>query len=122
MSIFAAIAERKIREAIERGELADLALKGQPIVHEDLTFVPEELRMGYKILKNAGVLPEELELKREIVTLEGLLAACRDDEERQAVKKRLTAQRLRFDLLMEKIRRNGAFQQYAAAAEQKLCG
>ena len=60
MSMFARIAEQRIQEAVARGELDNLSLKGEPIPLEDLSAVPEELRMGYKILKNAGVLPEEL--------------------------------------------------------------
>ena len=40
-----------------------------------LVGVPEHLRMGYKILKNAGVLPEEMQLKKEMVSLKTLLDA-----------------------------------------------
>ena len=118
--MFEVIAERKIREAMERGELDNLSLKGQPIVREDLSHVPEELRMGYKILKNAGVLPEELELRREIVNIETLLDACRDEEERSGLKRRLTARRLRFDILMEKRRQGSGFHRYEGAIYRKL--
>ena len=69
MSIFASIAERRITEAIQNGLLDDLSLKGKPIPREDLSAVPEELRMGYKVLKNAGYLPEELQLRQEILSL-----------------------------------------------------
>ncbi len=69
---------------------------------EDLSHVPEELRMGYKIMRNADVLPEELELRREIIDLRRLLAACTDEGERKSLRRRLTARQLRFDMLMEK--------------------
>ncbi|WP_298432384.1 DnaJ family domain-containing protein [Geobacter sp.] len=118
--MFEVIAERKIREAMERGELDNLSLKGQPLVREDLTHVPEELRMGYKVLKNASVLPEELELRREIVTIEALLDVCRDEEERSCLKRRLTARRLRFDILMENRRRGPTFHRYEGAINRKL--
>ena len=59
MDIFFTIAERKIREAVERGDLDNLTLKGQPIRTEDYSGVPEELRMGYKVLHNASMLPPE---------------------------------------------------------------
>lgn len=120
MGMFEVIAERKIREAMERGEFDNLSLKGQPIVREELSHVPEELRMGYKVLKNAGVLPEELELRKEIVTLEALLDACRDEEERAGVKRRLTARRLHFDILMERRPSSGSFRSYEAAIHRKL--
>ena len=54
------IAEHKIREAIERGELADLPGEGRPLDLGDDLLVPEEWRVGYRMLKNAGVLPPEL--------------------------------------------------------------
>ena len=43
------------------------------------SLVPEELRMAYKILKNAGYLPPEIETKKEIQQIEDLLASCEDE-------------------------------------------
>lgn len=120
MDIFAIVAERKIREAIERGELDNLALKGQPLRREDLSGVPEELRMGYKILKNAGMLPAELEINREILALKDLLACTRDEEERRAIKTRLSEKLLHFNVLMEKAGRRPAFVQYEEKIRGKL--
>ena len=74
MDILAKIAEQRIREAMERGEFDNLPFHGKPIKLDDLVGVPEHLRMGYKILKNAGVLPEEMQLKKEMVSLKNLLA------------------------------------------------
>ncbi len=112
MSIFARIAEQRILEAMARGDFDDLSLKGEPIPREDLTHVPEELRMGFKILRNAGVLPEELELKREIVDLRRLIDACTDEGERTGLRRRLTARQLRFSMLMEKHGCSSAWLQY----------
>src|SRR5438552_3926509 len=75
MDILAKIAEQRIREAMERGEFDNLPFHGKSIRLDDLTGVPEPLRMGYKILKNAGVLPEEMQLKKEMVSLKNLLDA-----------------------------------------------
>jgi len=116
----ALIAERKIREAIARGELDNLSLKGQPIPREDLGGVPEELRMGYKVLKNAGCLPRELELRRELLTLQDLLCACQDADERVTLRKRLTLVTLHYNLLSEKNLRNPAFRQYQGRLESRL--
>ncbi|MDN5293713.1 MAG: hypothetical protein PWQ31_1018 [Eubacteriales bacterium] len=102
MDIVAMIAEQKIREAIERGELDNLPGKGKPLEIEDLSLVPEDLRAGYIILKNAGVLPEEMELKKELVTLERLIESCYDEEERQELKQQLNEKILRFNILMER--------------------
>ena len=66
--ILAKIAEQRIREAMERGEFDNLPFHGKPIKLDDLVGVPEHLRMGYKILKNAGVLPEEMQLKKGLLS------------------------------------------------------
>ncbi len=73
------IAERKITEAIKNGELACEGWKGRPLVFEDESGVPPDLRMAYKILKNADFLPPELEIKKEIAQLEDLIAATEDE-------------------------------------------
>lgn len=120
MDILATIAERKISKAIRRGDLDNLALKGQPIRVEDLSDIPEELRMGYKILKNAGILPAELQLNREILTLKDLLESCRDTEERKELKKKLTARQLHYDILMEKNFSSATYHRYEARMREKL--
>jgi len=73
--MFDAIAERKIAEAIARGELNDLPGEGKPLELDDDTNVPEDLRVAYRILKNAGFVPPEVESLREIGQLEQLVAA-----------------------------------------------
>ncbi|MCS7163672.1 MAG: DUF1992 domain-containing protein [Thermodesulfovibrio sp.] len=82
MDIFEKIAEEKIREAMEQGLFNDLPNKGKPLKLEDLSFVPEDLRIAYKILKNAGCIPPEMEIRKEIIDLKDLLKTIDDDEER----------------------------------------
>lgn len=72
-SVFKKIAENRIREAMERGEFNDLELKGKPLELKENPFVPEELRITYRMLKNAGYLPKEVELRKEIAELEAYL-------------------------------------------------
>ncbi len=120
MDIFAVIAERRISEAIQRGDFDDLALKGQPIPRDECGDVPEELRMAFKILKNAGMVPEEVMLGRELVTLRNLVDCCQSPEERVELKKRLTEKALRFNLLMEKRGRSAAFDDYEAKLGEKI--
>jgi hypothetical protein len=68
------IAEEKIREAVERGEFDHLPGAGKPLPDEDeLALVPPELRMAYRVLKNAGYIPEEVRLRREIEDVAKLL-------------------------------------------------
>jgi hypothetical protein len=91
------IAERNIRDAIERGELADLPGEGRPLDLSGDPLVPEELRMGYRVLKNAGVLPPELEVRREIGNLEQLVLRVEAGEERSQALRKLNLLRVRLD-------------------------
>lgn len=54
------LAERKIAEAVSRGEFDDLPGAGRPLELEDDALVPEELRVTHRILKNAGLSPKVL--------------------------------------------------------------
>lgn len=120
MDILARIAEQRIREAMERGEFDNLPLHGQPLKLDDLTSVPEHLRMGYKILKNAGVLPEEMQLKKEIVSLQTLLDVCHDETEKQTLQQKMNAKVLRYNMMMEKQLHKPTYQQYRAKILKKL--
>ena len=61
MFAFELIAERKIEEALARGEFEGLPGEGRPLELDDDALVPEELRMAYRILKNAGYAPQEVQ-------------------------------------------------------------
>jgi len=55
------LAERKIEEALARGEFDGLPGAGRPLELDDDALVPEDLRMAYRILRNAGFAPREIE-------------------------------------------------------------
>jgi hypothetical protein len=120
MDFLAKIAEQKIREAMERGEFDNLPYHGKPLKLDDLTGVPAHLRMGYKILKNAGILPEEMQLKKEIVTLQDLLDACYDAIERSTIEKQMNEKILRYNMMMEKRSHRPTDQRYRAKILRKL--
>ena len=82
MFAFAWIAERRIEEAMAKGEFENLPGQGRKIEFEDDSMIPEDLRMAYKILRNAGYVPRELIEEQEIVTATQLLAAATDEQER----------------------------------------
>ena len=77
MEFFSLLAENRIREAMEAGEFDDLQGKGQPLNLEDDSHIPSELRMAYKILKNADCLPPELTLRQEVVNCKTWWPPCR---------------------------------------------
>jgi hypothetical protein len=66
------IAERRIAEAVSRGELENLPGEGRPLELDDDALVPEDLRLAYRILKNAGFVPPEVQTLNEIAQLERL--------------------------------------------------
>lgn len=93
------LAEARIREAAERGELDNLPGAGRPLELDDDRMVPPELRMAYRVLKNANCLPPELDTRREIRELEDLLRHVDDGsgEQRSRAERRLLALRLRLE-------------------------
>jgi DnaJ homologue, subfamily C, member 28, conserved domain len=120
MSWIERIAERKIRDAIERGELDSLALAGKPIELESSPFVPEELRLAYKVLKDAGFLPPEMELRKEIVTLRALLDSVEEVDERIRIARKINEKVLRLNLLMKRSLDSEERQLYVSKLRQKL--
>ena len=93
------IAERKIREAQEKGEFDNLPGKGKPLQLEDDSQVPEELRLAYKILKNADCLPPELELKKDIIRMEDMLRGVQDVKEKYRLMKKLNFQIMKLNMM-----------------------
>jgi membrane glycosyltransferase len=88
------IVEEKVRQAQADGTLTDLPGQGKPLVLDDDSMIPETLRVGYRILKNHGVIPEEIQWRQEIRTLEDLLrrvevADLKTDPNHEQVRKRL---------------------------------
>lgn len=83
------IAEQRICEAQERGEFDNLPGAGKPLPDEDLSHVPPELRMAWRILKNADCVPPEVAERKEISRLADMLDDCQQEQERVKTMKRL---------------------------------
>ena len=100
MLAFQLIAERKISQAINEGRLQDAQDKwrGRPLVHEDDSFVPQDLKMAYKILKNSGFVPQELLDRQEVNRLEELIASCEDEQQRLRQMKKLDLLLMKMDI------------------------
>ena len=86
---FDKIVEERIRIAQRKGQFKNLAGSGKPLALEDDRHIAEELRLAYKILKNADCLPPEVELKKEIERTEQLLGALEDASEKYHILKKL---------------------------------
>ena len=93
------VAEQRILEAQREGAFDNLPGKGKPLELEDLSWVPEDLRIGYHVLKNAHVLPPEVELLKDIHSLEDLLKHVEDESERRSLAKSIQWKMIRLDML-----------------------
>ncbi len=89
MICFQRIAEKHIREAIENGELDNLPGSGKPLALEDDSHIPGDLRIAHKVLKNAGFVPQEVSLSKEIAQTEDLLAGMEDTKAKYRQLKKL---------------------------------
>ncbi|MBT8355416.1 MAG: DUF1992 domain-containing protein, partial [Desulfofustis sp.] len=75
------IAEQRIAKAIEDGTLKTEGWKNRPLPLDDDAFVPDDLKMAYKILKNSGYVPPEIETRKEIQKLEDLIVKTEDSHQ-----------------------------------------
>jgi len=96
MLLIDSLAEEKILAAVRRGEFEDLPGSGKPLALDQDISIPEELRVGYRLLRNAGCLPPELSLRREIREVEALLQQAEAHAEQAAIRRRLQLLRLRL--------------------------
>jgi hypothetical protein len=103
---FEKIAEQKIREAMENGEFDNLSGTGKPLQELDAYFsTPEDLRVGYWVLRSSGFVPEEVAILREIGLLREQLGVCGDSGERMHIDAEIRHLQLKYDLIMERYRR-----------------
>lgn len=96
------IVEQRIKEAVEKGEFDNLPGKGKPIPLEDDSHVPEDLRLAYKLLKNADCLPPELLEKKEILQMEDMLATIPDVKERYKLIKKINFKIMKLNVMGRK--------------------
>ena len=102
--MFDKLVEQKIREAQEAGEFDDLEGAGRPVNLEAYFNTPEEMRAGYALLKNAGVLPQEAVVLKELNEAVARLEECRDEKERERLRRVVRDLQLKYNLWVE---RNG---------------
>ena len=121
MDAFARIAEERIRKAVEEGLFEDLKNAGRPLDFEDETWVPEDLRITYRVLKNAGHIPPELELKKEIMNLRSLVETIDDDRERLKKLAELNYKLLCFNMMRKRPLSLEA-REYEGRVEDRLLG
>lgn len=117
---FNKIVEERIRKAQKRGEFKNLEGSGKPLNLLEDQMVAEELRLAYKILKNADCLPPEIELKKEIQQTEELLSGMGETAEKFRTIKKLNFLIMKLNTLRNTSIEFEAPQKYADKMVQKL--
>jgi hypothetical protein len=123
--MFAAIerlAEERIREAMDRGEFNDLPGRGEPLELENDSHLPEDLRIAYKILKNADCLPPELQLRKEIHTTQQLLAGITDTQQKYKQLQKLNFLIMKLNMMRRVSPLLEENQRYYAKVAEKMSG
>ena len=99
---------RHLREALASGEMAGIEGFGKPLPEDaGWNATPESLRMPFKILKNAGFVPAEVELFHERATLSSSLKNCKSEPERAELRRKLSDLEQKIALRLEALRING---------------
>ena len=99
--------EENIRQAIAKGDFDNLPNKGKPLDLSAWKRTPEHLRMTYSILKNAGITPQEVNLKKQISEVKAeieLLDKTTQQEERKVLTNTLNKLMTMYNIKMDNFR------------------
>src|SRR5687767_3368579 len=102
---FEKLVEEKIREAMADGEFDNLPGRGKPLNLDAYFATPEDMRISYSVLKNAGVIPEQAELLKEVESLRLDLEQSVDENERIRIKRDIEAKVLKMNMMADYYKR-----------------
>jgi len=96
------VLEEQIQRAISEGKFDNLKGAGKPLNLEDYFATPEDIRVGYTLLKNNDFVPQEVELLKEIGILREKIKNCIDENEKKALNKQLNEKNLALTMILER--------------------
>lgn len=105
MSIVETIAEQRIREAMANGDFDQLPGRGKRVNLDEYFKSPPEQRAAHALLKNAGIAPQEIQMRRTMNEWRSQLAEAKDDITRREIRARIGRMHIELDLLVQKARR-----------------
>lgn len=117
---FESIVEERIRSAQKSGAFNNLSGSGKPLDLEQDENIPQDLRLAYKILKNADCLPPEIEAQKEIQRTEDLLVNMNDTAERYRMLSKLNFLIMKVNSFRRGNIRFDIPQKYAAAVSDRI--
>jgi hypothetical protein len=95
-----------LKRAERSGELKNNPLYGKPLDFDDgYLETPEEIRMTYKILKNAGYVPAEVQALKDLAALKEALESCADQDEARELRARIARAQQKVAMMLERLRR-----------------
>jgi DnaJ homologue, subfamily C, member 28, conserved domain len=88
------------------GELRKIPGFGEPFQFDDgFLETPTELRMAYKILKNAGYVPAEIELLQKLAAMREELNATQDVSRRRELELGISETQQKVTMMLDAMRR-----------------
>ena len=97
-----------LAEAMRSGELKSAPSFGRPLAEaEGWSETPVEFRLPFKILKNAGVIPPEVELFHQLAHLRQQLEGATTESQRLMLQQRLSELEQVIALRLESLRSGG---------------
>jgi hypothetical protein len=96
--------EELIQEWLAGG--GDLPGKGKPLDLDEYFRSPPDQRIGHSLLKNAGFVPEEVGLLKELANLQTELEKTSDEARQKQIRQKIQEQQVRLNLQLERQRRN----------------
>lgn len=95
-----------LRDAEASGELRSAPSWGRPLdLLDGYALTPGALRMPMKVLKNAGVVPHEVTMMRELHALRQTIDATNDPERLRALRQRASELQQAIALRLERLKR-----------------
>ncbi|MGG0889156.1 DUF1992 domain-containing protein [Cytobacillus horneckiae] len=123
MDLFSILAEERIKQAQREKQFDHLPGAGKPLPKDELASVPENVRMAYRIMKNAGYTSEESEIKLEMIPIKDLIKACETEEAKKQLNQELNEKILKYNRLLSKRKINtnsSVFKNYEEKINNKL--
>ncbi|RDW16193.1 DnaJ family domain-containing protein [Oceanobacillus chungangensis] len=112
--------EEKIKKAVDNGEFDNLPGNGKPLnLKDDLAGISPELRMGYKILKNAGYIDEETASTKDKLTFNDLMTSATGTADIDINEKRTQYEAF---VQSKRLHTNPSFRKYARKIMKNLFG
>jgi Domain of unknown function (DUF1992) len=99
------IIKQWVAKVEKTGELRNIPGWGKPLDFDDgFLETPTELRMAFKVLKNAGYVPPEVELLNAMAALKEQIAATDDPEQLRLLRTKLADMQQKVAMMLDKLR------------------